>query len=125
MLYISLVYSQLLCCAVQTLHSLNAPLYVLSQWGKLTDRRFSSLVAWRRRPHKTSRLRKPELHARALAFPADVIKLRDTFGAQLYSVVVARELNNLENKINLMDATIEFDLDEVRREIAARSSVSL
>ena len=46
------------------------------------------MVAWRRRPHKTSRPRKPELHARAPAFPADAIKLRDTFGAQLYSAVV-------------------------------------
>ena len=69
---------------------MNAPLDVLSQWGKPTDRRFSSLVAWRRRPHKTSRPRKPGLHARALAFPADVIKLRETFGAQLYSVLVRR-----------------------------------
>ena len=68
----------------------------LRQWGKLTDRRFRSLVAWRRRPHKTSRPRKPELHARALTFPADVIKLRGTFGAQLNSVVVARALNNLQ-----------------------------
>ena len=77
-------------------------LYVLSQWGKLTDRRFSSLVAWRRRPHKTSRPRKPELRARPLAFPADVIKLRDIFGAQLYSVVVAQALNNLQETDNFI-----------------------
>ena len=38
--------------------------------------------------HKTSRPRKPQLHARAPAFPANAIKLRDTCGAQLYSVVV-------------------------------------
>ena len=62
--------------------------------GHPTDRRFRSLVAWRRRTHKTSRPRKPELHARALAFPANVIKLRDTFGAQLYSVVVTRVVNS-------------------------------
>ena len=86
-LYISFACLYLLCCAVQTQRSLNARLYVLSQWCKLTDRRFSSLVPWRRRPHKTSRPRKPELRARALAFPADAIKLRDIFGAQLYSVV--------------------------------------
>ena len=73
---------------MQTLRSLNAPLDVLSQWDKLTYRRFSLLVAWRRRPHKTSRPRKPQLHARAPAFPANVIKLRDTCGAQLSSVVV-------------------------------------
>ena len=66
---------------------------------QLEDRRFSSLVAWRRRPHKASRPRKPELHARALVFPADAIKLRDTFGAKLYSVVT-RESNNLESEIN-------------------------
>ena len=100
--YISFVYLSLLCCAVQTLRSSNAPLYVLSQWGKLTDRRFSSLVAWRRCPHKTSCPRKPELHARALAFPADVIKLRDIFGAQLYFVVVARALNNLPETKNFI-----------------------
>ena len=70
--------------------NLNAPLDVLSQWGKLTKRRFSLLVAWRRRPDKTSLTRKPQLHSRAPAFPADVMKLRDTFGTQLYSVVVQR-----------------------------------
>ena len=36
------------------------------------------MVAWRRHPHKTSRLRKPQLHARGAAFPADIIKQRDT-----------------------------------------------
>ena len=53
-------------------------------------------------PHKTSRPRKPELHARVLAFPADVIKLRDTFGAQLYSVVVARVTSNLKDTKNFI-----------------------
>ena len=89
-LYVCVAQLKLLCHVIQTLRSLNAPLDFLSQWGKLTDRRFSLLVAWHRRPHKTSRPRKPESHARAPAFPADVIKLRDTFGAQLYSVVVSR-----------------------------------
>ena len=93
----------MLCCAVKTLRSLNAPLDVLSQWGKPTDRPSRSLVAWRRRPHKTSHPRKPEIHARPLAFPADVIKLRDTFGAQLYSVVVAQVTSNLKETKNFID----------------------
>ena len=113
--------------AVRTLRSLNAPLDVLSQWGKQTDRRFSLLVAWHRRPHKTSSPRKPELHARALSFPADVIRLRDTFGAQLYSVVGIRVANSQKLlKIYFpMDATSDFDLDEVRRKVVTRSPASL
>ena len=88
-----------MCCAVQTLRSSNVPFNVLSQWGKLTYRRLSLLVAWCRRPHKTSRPRKPQLHARAPAFPADVIKLLDTCGTQLYSVVG----NRVAGRANLME----------------------
>ena len=88
------------------------------------------MVAWRRCPHKTSRPHNPELHARAPAFPAVVIKLRDTFGVQLV-LVVDRERLGVQSPnlllafpFTIMDAE-DFNLEEIRREIAARSPVSI
>ena len=62
----------------------------LSGTQQAIEDKYTVTVAWRHHPDKTRRPRKAQLHTRAPAFSADVMKLRDTFGAQFYSVVVNR-----------------------------------